>query len=146
MATDLVKTTLLKLSEIERILHNHGIFADSQRDHADPSGDWTKEWFHNSGNNSKMFWYLVYCADPAQCSVVVKLSDDDGHGLGIAYLGAGDQWSTCHENPEFASTSLQILVKRFPQGVLTESQAYELISCMAVYHGRRKGTSVVVSP
>lgn len=146
MADNLVAMVLGKLAEMERIVKNHGLFADSQRDYSDPGGDWNKQWFNNSGNHSRMFWEINYCHDPEQCVVSFKLSDDDGHGLGVAYLGKENQWKTCHDGQNWVSPLLLILANRFPQGVLTERQAFELISCMTVYHARLKGTSSAVNP
>lgn len=146
MADNLVVMASGKLAEIERIVNIHGIFADSQRDYSNPIGDWNKQWFNDSGNHSRIFWEIIYCVNPEQCVVTIKLSDDDGHGPGVAYLGKEDQWTTCHDGQDWTSSLLQILAKRFPQGQLTERQAFELISCMTVYHARLKGTSVSVSP
>lgn len=146
MADNLVATTLGKLAEIEKIVNNHGIFADSQNVYNDPGGDWSKWWFNDSGKYSRMFWEIIYCVNPEQCVVTAKLSDDGGHGLGVAYLGKEDEWTTCHDGQDWTSALLQILAKRFPQGTLTERQAFELISCMTVYHARLKGTSSAANP
>lgn len=146
MADNIVFAVMGKLAEMERIVNNHGLFADAQRDYSDPGGNWNKQWFNSSGNNSRMFWEIVYYCDPEQCVVSFKLSDDDGHGLGVAYLGKEDQWITCHDGQDWVSPLLQILANRFPQGALTERQAFEFISCMTVYHARLKGTSSAVNP
>lgn len=146
MADNLVFAVMGKLAEIERIVNSHGIFADSQSTYNDPGGDWSKRWLNNSGNHSLLSWEIIYCANPEQCVVIVKLSNDDGHCLGVAYLGKEDQWITCHDGQNWVSPLLQILANRFPQGALTERQAFEFISCVTVYHARLKGTSSAVSP
>lgn len=146
MADNIVARVLRNLTEIERIVNGHGIFAESQRDYSYPDGSWNKQWFNNSGKKSIMLWEIFYGANPEQCVVTVKLIDEDGHGLGVAYLGKEDQWITCHDSQDRTSSLLRILAKRFPQGALTERQAFELISCMTVYHARLKGTSAAIIP